>query len=213
MNSTVATLPLALSACLHASLCAAPAALAEPPQRPAELGQPAPDFTLSDLSGKAVHMRDLKGKRVVLEWFNPDCPFVKYAHGKGPLKDQGARAGKAGVTWIAINSGAPGKQGAGRERNQAAVKEYAMPYPVLLDEGGQVGKLYGAKATPHMYVIDEKGVLVYRGAIDNAPLGEAQGAPADYVNYVDAALGDLKAGRPVKTAETKAYGCGVKYGS
>lgn len=176
---------------------------------PAELGKPAPDFTLTDLAGKSVHLADLRGKRVVLEWFNPDCPFVRYAHTKGPLKDMAARYVKKGVVWLSINSSAPGKQGHGAARNQEATREYALANPVLLDESGKVGRLYGAKSTPHLYVIDEKGTLVYRGALDNAPLGEAGAGAAE--NYVDAAFADLGAGRPVKTADTKAYGCSVKY--
>lgn len=181
---------------------------------PAELGQPAPDFTLTGTDGRPFHLADLKGKRVVLEWFNPDCPFVRHAHTQGPLKDQGNRAAQAGVVWVAINSGAPGKQGAGLARSQSAVKEYGISYPVLIDESGQVGRRYGAKSTPHMYLINEKGVLVYRGAIDNAPLGAPEGGGGGaVVNHVEAALRDVQAGKPVKTPETKPYGCSVKYGS
>lgn len=199
---------------LSALALAQPASAEGPPKEAAapaaaELGKPAPDFTLQDLNGKAVRLRDLRGKKVVLEWFNPDCPFVQYAHGKGPLKDMAGRYTKQGVTWLAINSSAPGKQGHGLARNQEASKEYGMAHPILLDEAGKVGRLYGAKSTPHLYVIDEKGVLVYRGALDNAPRGEVEGAP---INYVDAAFADLKAGRAVKTGDTRAYGCSVKYG-
>lgn len=177
----------------------------------AEVGKAAPDFKLTDLNGKTFELAKQKGKRVVLEWFNPDCPFVRYAHTQGPLKDMGNRYAKQGVVWVAINSGSPGKQGTGAQRNQEAVKEYGISYPVMLDESGQVGHLYGAKSTPHMYVIDEKGVLLYKGAIDNAPRGDAAGAAP--VNYVDAVFEDLRAGKPVKTSETKSYGCSVKYGS
>ncbi|MCS6911769.1 MAG: thioredoxin family protein [Myxococcales bacterium] len=188
----------------------APDASRQTAPRMAEVGQPAPDFALPDLNGKMVRLSDFKGKQVVLEWFNPDCPFVKFAHSKGPLRDMAARYAKMGIVWLAINSGAPGKQGHGVERNRAAAKEYGMAHPILLDESGQVGRQYGAKATPHMYLIDDKGVLRYRGALDNAPMGETSETP---VNYVDAALEDLKAGRPVRTSETRAYGCSVKYGS
>jgi peroxiredoxin len=203
MMDRTCLLPIALT-----SLLVLPAR-AEQAAGPAEVGKPAPDFTLNDLSGKPHKLSDLRGKRVVLEWFNPDCPFVKYAHTKGPLKDMAARYARQGVVWLAVNSGAPGKQGHGAKRNQDAAKEFALGHPILVDERGTVGRLYGAKATPHMYVIDEKGILRYRGAIDNAPLGEAkEGAP---VNYVDAAFADLQGGRPVKIADTKAYGCSVKY--
>ncbi|MEW5850407.1 MAG: thioredoxin family protein [Myxococcota bacterium] len=180
------------------------------PAAKAEVGQPAPDFTLTDLQGKSVTLSQFKGKRVVLEWFNPECPFVVYAHTKGPLKELGKKYTAQGVVWLAINSGAPGKQGAGKDKNVAKAKEYGMDYPVLLDESGTVGQSYGARTTPHMYVIDEKGVLVYRGGLDNAPLGEPEGGKL--VSHVENALGDLAAGRRVATPDTKPYGCSVKYG-
>jgi peroxiredoxin len=175
----------------------------------AELGQPAPAFSLKDVDGNEVSLSQLQGKTVVLEWFNPGCPFIKYAHSEGPLKalSEGMTGGGQ-VTWLAINSGAAGKPGAGVELNKSAMTDWSMSYPVLLDESGEVGQAYGAKATPHMFVIDPQGNLAYRGALDNAPRGNAEG---DYVNYVEKALADLQAGRPVETAETKAYGCSVKY--
>ncbi|WP_428267773.1 redoxin family protein [Haliangium sp.] len=176
----------------------------------ATVGKPAPDFTLTDVNGKKVKLSDFKGKTVVLEWFNPQCPFVKYAHGEGPLKDASKKpgAGNADVVWLAINSGAAGKQGNGVELNKQARADWKMDYPVLIDDSGKVGRMYDAKTTPHMYVVDAKGTLVYRGALDSAPLGRAKGG---VVNYVQAALDDLAAGRPVATAETQSYGCGVKY--
>ena len=190
------------------------AVLAGDPPAAAKVGAPAPDFTLTDLDGKSVKLSELKGKTVVLEWFNPGCPYVKAAHTRGSLVDTAARHQKNGVVWLAINSGAPGKQGAGAEVNKSAVKTFSLGHPVLLDESGTVGKAYGATNTPHLYVIDPKGVLVYAGAIDNSPDGE-KGSPqgGTLVNYVDAALEDLAAGRAVKTSQTKAYGCSVKYGS
>lgn len=179
----------------------------------AELGKAAPDFTLKDLDGKDVRLADLKGKTVVLEWFNPGCPFVKNAHMKGSLVDAAKRQAKNGVVWLAINSGAPGKQGHGAEANREGAKTFAMANPILLDETGAVGKAYGATNTPHLFVVDAKGTLVYRGAVDNSPDGEGQSAEGGkLVSYVDAALADLAAGRPVTTADTKAYGCSVKYG-
>lgn len=195
----------------------APAALAETPTEPgapktvAKVGEPAPDFKLSDLNGKEVSLKDYAGKTVVLEWFNPGCPFVKYAHGDGPLKDQGNRATSEGVVWLAINSGAQGKEGSGLDNNKAAASQWGITYPVLLDESGLVGHSYGATSTPHMFVIDSKGVLAYAGALDNAPMGKAEGGKPQ--NYVSAALADLKAGRAVATPSTKSYGCSVKYGS
>lgn len=176
----------------------------------AELGKPAPDFELKDLDGKAVKLSDYKGKTVVLEWFNPECPFVVRAHGEGELKGQAARVAKDGIVWLSINSGAAGKQGNGLEKNRKAALDWKMTNPVLVDEKGEIGRMYEAKTTPHMYVIDAKGVLVYRGAIDNAPNGKPEEGEK-LVNYVDAALTNLKAGKPIATAETKSYGCGVKY--
>lgn len=172
---------------------------------------PAPDFTLSDLNGKQVSLSSLRGKTVVLEWFNPGCPFVRYAHGEGPLKDLAKKHTANGIVWLAVNSGADGKQGAGVDVNRQASKEWSMDHPVLIDGTGQVGKSYGAKTTPHMYVIDPNGSLIYKGALDNAPLGKV---PSEgLVNYVDGALAALSSGKPVEVAETKPYGCSVKYAS
>jgi peroxiredoxin len=189
---------------------AAPATTAAPGS--AKIGSPAPDFELSDTEGKTVKLSSLRGNVVVLEWFNPECPYVKKSHTKGSLVDTAKRHSGAGVTWLAINSGAPGKQGHGVEKNREAKTTFGMGHPVLIDEDGLVGKAYGAKRTPHMYVIDKNGVLVYAGAIDNSPDGEGE-SPSDgkLVNYVDTALADIGAGRAVAKAETEAYGCSVKY--
>jgi peroxiredoxin len=182
------------------------------PALAAEVGQAAPDFTLTDLDGKPHRLSDLKGKVVVLEWFNPGCPYVVNAHTKGSLVDLAARRTKEGVVWLAVNSGAPGKQGHGVETNRAAANAWSMAYPVLLDESGAVGRAYGATNTPHMFVVGKDGKLAYKGAIDNSPDGE-RGAPQGgvLVEYVSAALEDLGAGRAVRTPQTKAYGCSVKY--
>lgn len=192
-----------------ASAAVTPAAAVEH----AEVGKPAPDFTLKDLDGNDVRLSSFKGKTVVLEWFNPGCPFVKAAHTKGSLKDAARRETKAGVVWLAVNSGAPGKQGAGAAANREGAKGFGMEHPILLDEAGTVGKTYGATNTPHIMVIDPKGTLVYRGAVDNSPDGEGESPTGGkLVSYVEAAVADVGAGRPVATAETKAYGCSVKYG-
>jgi cytochrome oxidase Cu insertion factor (SCO1/SenC/PrrC family) len=180
----------------------------------AAIGKPAPDFELRDLDARTMRLSQQRGKTVVIEWFNPECPFVRASHTKGSLKGLAEKHIPKGVVWLAINSGAKGKQGYGVEANRAGIERYGMKYPVLLDETGEVGHAYDAKHTPHMYVIDAKGVLVYRGAIDNSPDGEGESPiGGTLVNYVDAALADLAAGRPVKTAETEAYGCSVKYAS
>ena len=183
-----------------------------PDAAPAELGQPAPGFALPDLAGDTVELANYAGKTVVVEWFNPGCPFIVYAHAEGPLKDSAAipGAGDDGVVWLAVNSGAPGKQGHGVDLNKAKHAEWAMGYPVLIDETGAVGKLYGARTTPHMYVIAPDGTLAYRGALDNAKLGQLEDG-AEQRNYVAEALADLAAGQAVRTPETKPYGCSVKY--
>lgn len=188
------------------------ASLASPTN--AEIGKPAPDFTLKDYDGKDVHLADYRGKTVVLEWFNPECPFVRASHTKGSLKETAKQRMAKGVVWLGINSAAPGKQGHGPERVLAGKQEFGLTHPILADETGKVGHLYGATNTPQMFVINGHGVLVYRGAIDNSPDGEGE-SPADgkLINYVDAALEDLAAGRPVGMQVTKPYGCSVKYGS
>ncbi|MEZ4241137.1 MAG: thioredoxin family protein [Myxococcota bacterium] len=200
-------LALGLGAC-RAPDVSSPVAEASERVAVAAIGQPAPDFALKDLDGKEHRLSSLKGKTVVLEWFNPGCPYVKYAHGEGALAKTPGEALEQGVVWLAINSGAPGKQGHGVAANKQAAASWSMAYPVLLDEDGAVGRAYDAKTTPHVYVVDAEGVLVYRGALDNRPLGEGGG---EVVNYVAKALGDLAAGKPVATPETKPYGCSVKY--
>ena len=191
----------------------APPEAAQAPLEAARIGALAPDFELPDLDGKLVKLSSFRGSPVVLEWFNPGCPFVKASHTKGSLVSAAARHGKAGVVWLAINSGAPGKQGHGVEVNREGRVTFKLEHPVLLDESGRVGRAYAAAHTPHMYVIDAQGVLVYRGAIDNSPDGEGESPTGGkLVNYVDAALTDLQAKRPVALAETEAYGCSVKYG-
>lgn len=186
----------------------------EAPKAAAALGKPAPDFKLKDLGGQDVSLSSFKGRVVVLEWFNPGCPFVKKSHAVGSLVDTAKRHAKNGVVWLAINSSAPGKQGADVAMNAEAAKSWSMAHPVLRDETGAVGKAYGATNTPHMFVIDKTGVLVYAGAIDNSPDGEGKSPQGGkLVNLVDAALEDLAGGKPVRTPTTKAYGCSVKYAS
>lgn len=215
----VLTVSAAACSTQQGSGAAATTAKAESPKAPetaaftaAELGKPAPNFKLKDLDGNTVELSQLKGKIVVLEWFNPGCPFVKANHSKGSLKGMAARFADKGIVWLAVNSGAPGKQGHGVEANKQGKESFGMTYPILLDESGEVGKTYGARTTPHMYVINAQGVLVYRGAIDNTKGGEPE--PGEkIVNHVEAALGEVVAGKPVSTAETESYGCSVKYAS
>jgi peroxiredoxin len=180
----------------------------------AEVGKPAPDFALKDLDGTEVKLSSFKGKVVVLEWFNPGCPFVNKSHSKGSLKDAAKKHTKNGVVWLAVNSAAAGKQGHGADANREGARTFAMEHPILLDESGDVGRTYGATNTPHMMVIDDKGTLVYRGAIDNSPDGEGESPTGGkLVSYVDEALAAIASGKSPATTETKAYGCSVKYGS
>lgn len=185
----------------------------------ATLKKPAPDFTLQDLEGKPVSLRGLRAKVVVLEWFNPDCPFVKFSHSKGPLRELAKQLGSEHLVWLSINSGGAGKQGNGLERNRAAKSEYGIENTILLDETGAVGHLYGAEKTPHLFVIDAKGRLVYRGGLDNAPMGVVDDArprsketkPGELEPYLQKAIEDLEKKRALRLSETPAYGCSVKY--
>ncbi len=204
--------PVAPAAPVVAVALAAPLTPSIAADAVAKVGQPAPDFVLPDTQGRLTRLSEAKGKVLVLEWYNPDCPFVKHAHTEGGLVDRAARAAAEGVVWLAINSGAPGMQGHGQTRNHASIAEYKLGHPVLLDESGGVGRAYGATNTPHLYVIDPAGVLVYAGALDNLPYGEQAGEGPER-HYLDEALVAARAGQPVPTPMTKAWGCSVKYGS
>ena len=181
-------------------------AAADKPAAKAEVGQPAPDFTLVDLDGKKHSLAQYKGKVVVLEWFSPGCPMTKWAYDEsGPFATLPAKLEKDGVVWLAINSEGPENKAASAKANKDFVEEYGMKAPILLDPTGSVGKSFGAKTTPHVYVVDAKGKLVYMGGIDNAPQGRVKGG-GDKVDYLQNAVSDVKAGRAVKTPETQAYG-------
>ncbi len=190
---------------------AAAALLALPVSAAPVVGKPAPNFKLADANGKAVTLSDFRGKTVVLEWHNPGCPFVKKHYGGNMQKTQAAAA-KDGVVWLTINSGAPGKQGhmSGAEAKALVAKVGAKPAAYLLDPRGVVGKAYDAKTTPHMYIIDAKGTLVYAGGIDDKPTANVADI-AGARNHVLAALSELKAGKAVSVAASRPYGCSVKY--
>ena len=178
----------------------------------AEVGQPAPAFTLTDTQGKSHNLADFKGKTVVLEWINHECPFVVKHYSAGAMQALQKEYTAKGVVWLSICSSAPGKQGhmSPEAWNKATAEKGAAPTAVLLDEDGKVGKLYQAKTTPHMYVINPEGILVYAGAIDSIKSAKADDVPKA-TNYVKAALNEVLAGKPVSTASTEAYGCSVKY--
>ncbi len=178
-----------------------------------ENGQPAPDFTLTDTNGKSHTLLEHKGKFVVLEWFNPDCPFVKkHYQNSGNMPALQKRNTDNDVVWLSINSSAEGKEGSysADDTNKWAEMNKAKPTALLLDGDGKVGKLYGAKTTPHMFVINPAGILIYQGAIDSTASVDHEDIPSS-TNYVQQALDEARAGKPVTTASTKSYGCSVKY--
>jgi peroxiredoxin len=164
------------------------------------------DFTLKDLDGQTVTLSDFKGKIIVLEWTNYDCPFVKahYAPETMTTAKLAAKYADAGVVWLTINST--------HYATPETVREWAeplkLPQKILLDPDGKAGKLFGAKTTPHIFILDRAGELAYQGALDNAPLGKHEG---EYKNYAAAALEELAAGKEVSVKETTSYGCSVKY--
>ena len=184
------------------------------PLQAAGIGQPAPDFTLTDSNGNSHSLAQYKGKTVVLEWNNPQCPFVGKHYGSGNMQKQQADAVASGVVWLTINSSATGKQGDldGAGANAYIAKVGARQTAYLLDPEGKAGHLYGARTTPHMYVIDAQGVLRYMGGIDSIASTEKEDV-ARATQYVPQALGELKAGKPVSVPTAQPYGCSVKYGS
>jgi peroxiredoxin len=196
-----------ITTAIIASIAIATAATAAP-----EVDKPAPGFTLTDCSGKEHSLSDFAGKVVVLEWVNHGCPFVVKHYASGNMQKLQADAADKGVVWLSICSSAPGKQGHMSAADAMAkcgeVGSKAAAY--LLDEDGTVGKLYGARTTPEMCVIDKEGILVYHGAIDDKPSTD-QADVAGATNYVTAAIAEVLEGKPVTTASTKPYGCSVKY--
>lgn len=177
-------------------------AQAQDAPRGVRVGDVAPLFTLTDTAGAAVSLEQHRGKVVVLEWFNPDCPAVKLHHERNKtMKETFAALRARDVVWLAINSGAPGKQGHGQERNARAVTEYQIEYPVLLDPSGTTGRAYGAVCTPHMFVIDAQGRVAYAGAIDD---GSMRGRGS--TNHVQRAVEALLGGGAAPTPSTRPYG-------
>jgi peroxiredoxin len=165
-------------------------------------GGQSPDFTLEDIQGSSVTLSAIEGVRV-LEWVNPDCPFVVRHYKAGTMKNLEAAYESKGVTWLTINS----THYMDLAANQQFAKANGLSQHILVDSSGKVGHLYGAVTTPHMFIIDGDGVIVYAGAIDDDP----RGTKSDVTNYVSKALDEVLAGKPVTVAETKPYGCSVKY--
>jgi len=176
----------------------------------AEIGAPAPDFELSDLEGHRQKLSRFRGKMVVLEWFNPTCADVLYAYGEGGLREMQARLATSGIVWLAINSAGPGDEGSDLALNQQFAAERHLPHPILLDPTGVVGRAYGARTAPHMFIINERGVLVYSGGLDNAPGGKVE-SRASKTNYIETAIADLRSGHAVIQSSTRPYGCEIKY--
>jgi peroxiredoxin len=169
----------------------------------AKVGAPAPQFSLQDQNGKTVNLSDYTGKIVVLEWFNNECPFVVRHYKDGDMNKTAAGLADKGVVWLAINS----TNGKTPQDNKAVAAEWKVERPILDDSSGNVGHMYGAKTTPHMFIIDKDGKLAYIGAIDN----NANGNEKQVVNYVDKAVNELLNGSSVSESQTKSYGCSVKY--
>ena len=176
------------------------------------VGTTAPDFSLTDSKGKTQSVSQYKGKYVVLEWFNPECPFVKKHYGSGNMQKLQEEFTAKGVVWLSIDSSAPGLEGnLTAEQAEKKIAEWKTKQTALvLDPDGKAGRSYGAKNTPHMFVINPEGKIIYEGAIDS----KASPNPADIsssTNYVKVALDESLAGKTVSNANTKPYGCSVKY--
>ena len=207
-NLTLATawVALGLVAWLASTVTAA--------QTVAAVGQPAPAFSARDTAGRTVSLADFKGRTVVLEWVNPGCPYVQKHYRSANMQGTQREAASKGVVWLAINSTSSDHHD---YLAPAALAEWmksgnAAASATLMDADGKVGRVYGARTTPHMYVIDAKGTLVYAGAIDS----KASASPSDIpgaTNHIKVALAETLAGKPVSVAQTRAYGCSVKYSS
>lgn len=196
---------------LFIGLCLAAAAGVA--QSAAEIGEPAPSFTLIDTAGNEHSLSDYRGRKVVLEWTNHECPFVQKHYGAGNMQDQQRMArAEHDVVWLTIISSKPGAQGhvSPEKADELTARRNAAPTAVLLDESGDVGRAYEARVTPHMYIIDEQGTLVYKGGIDSIRSADPADIP-EAKQYVVAALDELAAGEPITDTVTRPYGCTIKY--
>jgi peroxiredoxin len=190
------------------ALCTGALGAAESPR----VGAPAPSFTLTDANGKTHSLGEYKGKYVVLEWFNPGCPFVQKHYTSENMQNLQKEFTGKGVAWLTIDSSAEGSQGyLTPEEAKKQMADWKMnPTALLLDPAGQVGHEYHATNTPHMFIINPEGKLIYEGAIDSKASTDADDIKSS-TNYVKVALEEAMAGKPVSTAQTRAYGCSVKY--
>jgi peroxiredoxin len=190
-------------------LCFAAAASAVP-----SVGQPAPDFSLKDTTGKTVKLSDFRGRHVVLEWTNPGCPYVRKHYDSGNMAATQQDAAAKGVVWLSINSTEKASSDYLEPAKLAAWQQErkVRPTATLMDEEGTAGRAYGARTTPHMYIVDAQGRLVYAGGIDSIPSSSKDDIPKA-VNYVRQALAEATAGKPISAATTRPYGCSIKYKS
>src|ERR1700738_3332719 len=179
-----------------------------------DIGKAAPNFTLPNTNDKTLSLADFKGKYVVLEWYNPDCPFVGKHYRSGNMQKLQKEYSDKGVIWLTIDSSAPGEEGnyPAEKLNEIGQKEGASWRALLLDPDGKVGRLYGAKTTPDMYIIDPEGKVVYKGAIDSKRSTDVADIKTA-TNYVSTALEEVIGGKKVTKASTQSYGCSVKYAS
>lgn len=175
-------------------------------------GQPAPDFSATDTKGNSVRLADLKGQYVILEWTNDQCPFVKKHYNSGNMQQLQKTYTDKGYRWYTVISSAPGKQGhvSPARADELTSSRNAVPTAVILDESGTIGRAYDARTTPHLYIIDPAGTLLYMGGIDSIPSAD-QADIASATNYVKAAFEAIEAGQPIATAVSQPYGCSVKY--
>jgi len=203
MKKLLCAVVTVMALCVSSSMATAESAVS---------GQKAPVFTLKNALNEPVSLSDFNGKTVVIEWFNPECPFVKKFYRGGDMQRLQGEVRAKNAVWLSINSSAPGKQGhiALTEAADIAREQKLDPKHLLLDTDGSVGRMYGARTTPHMFVIDPQGVLAYSGAIDSSPSTSS----SDIVgasNYVRAAVDALTQGKQPTLASTEPYGCSIKY--
>jgi alkyl hydroperoxide reductase subunit AhpC len=197
---------------LHPLLVALLLTTAAPLLPAVNVGEAAPEFTATASNGKTYRLSDFRGKYVVLEWHNNGCPYVRKHYNSGNMQRLQKQWTGRGVVWFTILSSAPGKQGyaTASEENDYLAKMQAAPTAALLDPTGEIGHLYNAKTSPQMVVINPQGVVIYDGAIDDKPTTDLKDVPGA-TNYVNFALEQAMAGKPVETAATRPYGCSVKY--